>query len=203
MIQQDILKQLEREAYLKTHEDGILDLILGLTLLGIGFHLASKESTLSILVWMSVLFYKPLKDRITVPRLGHVRFGKDRMKKQSQGMTAVSIGISLLLLAGSCLFFFAKTLPVWIHENLVFMAGAVVSIVLFLNGILHGIRKLILYSAGTMALSVVYLLFPIPLSWTFLLLGGLTAAYGLYQMIRFIMRTPLEPTAQKSINEGK
>lgn len=84
------LKEIEKKAYRSTFQDGIWDIFLGLLLLNLAFGALLAKSGVSeglimtILTALTVLIllaFMTGKKRITVPRMGFVKFGQKRKRK--------------------------------------------------------------------------------------------------------------------------
>jgi hypothetical protein len=97
------LKEIEKKAYRSTFQDGIWDIFLGLLLLNLAFGAllansgVSERLNMTILTALTVLIVLAFivgKKRITVPRMGFVKFGPKRKRK---------IWKSRLILLGSVL----------------------------------------------------------------------------------------------------
>ena len=82
MSQSDELKKLSRKAYLSYHQDGLIDILIGLGVLGFGLMMLTDSVVFNMMAWMPIIFYVPLKNRITVPRFGYVQFTSERVKRQ-------------------------------------------------------------------------------------------------------------------------
>ncbi|MCP5099100.1 MAG: hypothetical protein GY943_26400, partial [Chloroflexi bacterium] len=75
------LKALRQKTYLSYHQDGIIDLMVGLSTLGFGISMAAEGSGFIVLSWIGFLLYAPLKKVITVPRLGFVKFDDEQTQR--------------------------------------------------------------------------------------------------------------------------
>ena len=69
MAGKDGFSKLERKAYLSYHQDGLIDIIIGLCTVGFAVNMLADNATFTILGWMPVLFFAPLKNWITIPRV--------------------------------------------------------------------------------------------------------------------------------------
>ena len=78
MVEDKQFRQLERRTYLLYYQDGLVDIIIGLCVIGFAVNMLTDSSALSILAWMPVILLPGLKNRITVPRLGFARFDPKR-----------------------------------------------------------------------------------------------------------------------------
>jgi len=83
---------LKRKVYLAYHQDGILDLVAGSVLLGFGIDMLADNIVFLMLGWLAMLMYIPLKQRVTVPRFGYVRFVSEK-KSQAQSLFLLGLGV--------------------------------------------------------------------------------------------------------------
>ena len=82
------LDEIERRAYLSYHEDGLIDMVIG-----IGLVIASLYAYIEM-VWLmggviAVItpMYMGMKKRYTFPRIGEVTFSKNRTRRSQNSMT--------------------------------------------------------------------------------------------------------------------
>ena len=92
----EIELKLKNKAYLTFHGDGILDILIGWNLIGVGFFLFTHSILYAYLGLIPLFFYKGLKARITLPRLGHAKF---RTRRTPSMWIIGSIGGVFLLAA--------------------------------------------------------------------------------------------------------
>ncbi len=93
--------ELKRKTYLAYHEDGIADLLLGAGTFNFGVGMLRPDSSLWLVTWIFAFLYLPLKNRVTVPRLGYVRFDSRRASVVKGSLTAI---MGLFFLAGIAVF---------------------------------------------------------------------------------------------------
>ncbi len=99
------LKQIERKAYRFNYQDGLMDILMGTIIFGFGFYAYLPESGYGKAnwIWFVVTFlvaqglYQAGKKFITQPRIGQVRFGTIRHRKNKT--LALLMGIIVLLQA--------------------------------------------------------------------------------------------------------
>ena len=80
MSQEQDFKKLQQRTYQSYHQDGLIDIIIGLAIIGYGLMLALDSSIFIFMGWMPIIFYMPLKNRLTVPRIGYVKFTTSNTK---------------------------------------------------------------------------------------------------------------------------
>jgi hypothetical protein len=94
------LKELEKKAYTSTFEDGLLDIFFGtmLALNGISpllEHFGISRHWVTGTFLSLAIFYWAGKKFITMPRIGLVKFGKERKKKTAKAITVIFSAVVL------------------------------------------------------------------------------------------------------------
>ena len=116
------LKELERKAYRTTFQDGLLDIALGLFLIGsavAGFFQDNKPIRLIItvlIVMVPLTVYFLGKKKITVPRIGIVKFGAERKARKKK--VAVIILLAVILSSILALMAMTNSMPFFLVELL-------------------------------------------------------------------------------------
>lgn len=95
------LKQLEKKAFRLFHQDGVMDMYLGLLLAQIGVEellLEGSSSSLRYVVLfagltVSFLLFWSAKTWITKPRLGHVKFGQNRKAAKAKMVILMCLSV--------------------------------------------------------------------------------------------------------------
>jgi len=88
---------LRRKVYLTYHKDGILDLIAGSVMLGFGTFMMTDNIAFLMAGWFVMMMYIFLKNRITIPRFGYVRFESEKSSFR-KGLLSVGIGVLVTFL---------------------------------------------------------------------------------------------------------
>ncbi|MCA9913929.1 MAG: hypothetical protein KC496_11295 [Anaerolineae bacterium] len=195
------LKELERRAYRATFQDGLWDIYLGLVLIGFGSmpFLRNTVSEAASIVFYSALLVLAMtmliggKRSITVPRLGYVRFGKERQRKLSRAR---------LLLIGSVaagVLFFGLTLG-----NIVGLTGFSVLLAGALLIVFGGLAYFLDYHRLLLYAILCSLSLPVGIALenagvvrdaptVFILTGGLALLIGVILLQRFLSHYQLPP----------
>jgi hypothetical protein len=100
------LKELERKAWTSTFEDGLFDIYIGIMFFGIsvGYLLGEIFSTiynylfLFLILGIGIVILAIGKRKITIPRMGFVKFGKTRKMRKVKIMTVLFLSVVLLML---------------------------------------------------------------------------------------------------------
>jgi hypothetical protein len=189
------LAQIRRKAYLAYHQDGIIDLCIGATVLSFGLWRLSGNMLFGSLSWLIFSLYLVLKRSITIPRFGFVRFNEAQRKAQ----ISIAMGLLILLvLAVGGLFFFARPeqIPPDVHTFVrkfhEFVMSGIGAFSMILFGLLFGIKRVVGY--GLLMLTTLYI--AIQLGWpadlTLLSIGTTILLFGAGLLLRFFQRYPLQ-----------
>jgi len=162
------LEELERKAYRTTFQDGFLDITLGLFLIGsavAGFFQDNKPirliiTALIVLVPLTIFFLG--KKKITLPRIGIVKFGPERKARNKK--VAVIILLAVIFSSALALMAMTNTMPFFLVELLKGYGSAtafgLLALTIFLfGGYYNDIPRLYLYGflfGGSLFLSECY-----------------------------------------------
>ena len=116
MKQQINLKEIERKTYRDVSQDGLMELIMGIMM----FMVVGIIITPTIL---KVLFYLPilllgriieaLRKRFTYPRIGHVKFKPENVKKVVGGIFLIMFGLLAIMVIIFALFGDVRDFDLW------------------------------------------------------------------------------------------
>jgi hypothetical protein len=191
-------KRLERMAYLSYHQDGLIDLFIGSAAFGFAMDLATESVLWNMFTWLPIIFYIPLKNRITVPRLGYVSFGSTPRGKNRRLMGLLLLGV-LFFLVGLvfALPIFTRTdtpLLSWVRSNPLLLFGALGALGFGMAGAITGIGRLYAYGLLCAGLLGAGQLLGSALHIPILLLSAAAIAVGTTLMARFTRKYPLAET---------
>ena len=195
MSQSDELKKLSRKAYLSYHQDGLIDMLIGLGILGFGLMMLTDSVVFNMLAWMPIIFYVPLKNRITVPRFGYVQFTSERAKRQ-QLLLALLIGCLLfILLLGVYVFAVGGDMPPLLDTlragDGMLLIGGLFAFMLVLAGLATGLSRLYIYAFLTLLILPGGALMDIEAPYRMIFLGALILLIGIILLVRFLRAYPL------------
>jgi hypothetical protein len=197
-MQQNInLKELEMKAYTSYHEDGLLDLFLGLGIIGfVETVFFNMTSTASIIPALAIVFYMVAKKKITIPRIGHVKFSLNRNPHLLliQGLLVATLLLGLLFGLLVWKFSGSGEMPPWMKmmlEQYPHLIVGFVGVLLFcLTAYATGIKRLYFYAALTLVLFVGGWMLGIQAKRIALLFGVAMMIAGFALLIRFIRKYP-------------
>ena len=203
MSQQINLKELEKKAYRSTFQDGLFDLLLAIMMVGSAFsslfmHFGIPRPLSSIIFpLLAVLIWFGGKKLITIPRMGHVKFGPKRQAAQKKLRIAVVFFVIVTWIA--LLLTVTRTVRIRQFEGLL---GALIVDLLFLTVSLSVMAyfldfdRLYVYAVlYGMAYPFAEFLFPYvgtPLDGiiAFGFTGGIGLVTGLVYLIKFLQKYP-------------
>lgn len=203
------LEGLERKAYVSYHEDGLLDLFLGLGIIGfVETVFFDMTSTAGIIPALAILFYTLAKKRITIPRIGHVRFSRGGNPRLMllQGLLVVTLLLGLLFgflawkaeVSGETPFWIKIVLEKYPHL-IVGLAGA---LLFCLMAYATGMRRYYLYAALMVALFTGGWMVNIQAKRIALLCGVIIMGVGIALLIRFLKKHPRAKEGTSHDKEG-
>lgn len=188
------INQINRQSYQEFHQDGIIDIMVGASLLGFALWLQLDFPLFAFICWLSVGFYKFLKNKLTIPRFGYVRFEEDR-KQFIYGMIAASIVVVLLLSARFLIIegSYAKSnLAGFLRKNHPYVMGSIGAVLLGAFGLWRGLSRFKIYGLLFLGLLVGLFLVNIPGQIALFCAGGAIFLTGCYLLITFLYKHPIE-----------
>jgi len=207
VTKQDTLREVEKKTYMSYHQDGLIDIIIGLYALAFGLGIVvDKILDFSFAVLMPgilIAIILPIwiqaKRKITLPRIGYVNIGT----KGSNKLFALLLGLSV---AGLGVFFlftmmtFQNGRPEWI-ETILFQYGMIwiglgAAVIGNLFAYTMGLKRLHGYGLLTLALFVSGYFLSVPFEYLLLVAGSVIIASGAVLLAQFIRRYPLPKGAQ-------
>ena len=210
------LKELERKAWRSFYQDGLWDIFLGLLLLAmaigallsdIGMSEAGSMLIYLGLVLLALLVLWAGKRRITVPRMGRVKFGPKRKRR----LNKVRVILAISVLVGVVFFVAALAakgnLLEWMSVEFIFLAGWVVNCLvvfslmayfldfsrLYLIGVLYALAvPLDVVQRELSSIDLTFVAFGVPAA-VILLMGAVV-------FVRFLRKYPLSAGEAPGVN---
>jgi hypothetical protein len=195
MLSETELKDAERKNYLSYFEDGIVDIISGLPVLTFGLAMIFGANLLFIFTWMPILLYWPVKQMITLPRMGYVKFNPERRRKISKNFILMVIAGTLFLLLGFVVTLGFEgqilNLETFMKTYSLLILGAVMASAFALISILFELRRFMVYALLVFSAWLAPFLFQINEGIPVAFAGGLISLIGVMILVRFLNRYPL------------
>jgi hypothetical protein len=190
------LKELQRKAMSSFHEDGIIDIIIGILALIWGFSAFTDDQSLSV-IWIAVVIpsYWWLKREYTIPRIGMVRFqprgegGFPRILVTALVGAGVAIGLAIWWASAEASkpFYYYLIADYW---------GPIAGVVLAISGSLYAytasLPRFYTYSALALILIGTVQYSGLPFGVHLLALGAIFLGYGCYLLYKFMRKYPVQ-----------
>lgn len=201
VTQEPNLREIERKAYMSYHQDGLLDIFVGVYVLGFGLGIFMDIiwdsfpiglTMPAILVAVVLPIWIAAKRKITIPRIGFVKFGA----RGSNKLFAIFLG---LMVAGLGVFF-AFTLFQGGHSpwlNMIFQNGLIIVgigslAVCVLFGYSMGLKRLYGYGLLAFIALVIGHFTSIFFAYILMALGTTVMVTGVALLIGFVRKYPLQ-----------
>jgi len=187
---------LKRKVYLAYHQDGILDLVAGSVVLGFGLNMLTDNIVFLMLGWLGMMSYVLVKQRVTVPRFGYVRFESENVTRKKAW---ISVGIGVLFV----LFFLALNLFVsrqpaspetraWIQRyHMVPLSAMLFGLPALAGAIFLGLKRFYLYALLVVSLPLLGAWLMVETYVPIMTTGVIMIAVGAVLLVGFLRKYPL------------
>ena len=196
------LKDLEKNVFQKSFQDGLLDIQIGIMMLTfvlilyLGPYLGDFWVSMIFLpVWAGIFYgVRILRKKIIQPRVGVVEYGKHRKTRLKKITLIIMIINVLALILGVVSFFYFSTLPGWFFST---QLSIIILVGFSLGGYMLEFPRLYLYGILTATAPIIGELlytrlgvphhgFPV----TFGVAGGLMILCGIIILLRLLKKYP-------------
>ena len=203
------LEKIEQRAVAAYYEDGLLDIFEGGYLLFMGLRALNDFAYRHILIWiilpsLGILLYNEAKKLVTYPRVGYIKFTKERRARIARDSIIVMFVAAFVTLTGLFTGMGTPESAPWgvlllNKYNLLFQGGVLASIFLLLSRVmgvtrlrLYSIISLIVYLAGYIYLDSPFIVSSQTLGTPLAIIGVAMVGIGVLHLHRFIGRYPKE-----------
>jgi hypothetical protein len=187
------------------HQDGVLEVVMGATLLNFGFDILNEMSFTSLFTYIPIVLMSAMKNQITISRIGFESFDGDENSVRNwnlitaAGMVLVLVALSMFVLNDTLQIRELISLPSTSHIPSLF-TGLVLALGSLAGAVLIPLKRFYFYAAAALLIGVLGLfLFPAQVA-TFAI-AGVLLGNGVRMMIQFSRKYPLKKDDMK--NEGK
>lgn len=204
MLRNDSVQINPQEDYLHFHNDGPLDIFIGVSIVTIGLGMLTDIYYVFIAILPAVLIpiWRDIKKKYTAPRMKTIHFTEaDRIAKRTMALlTGLLLAGMLVFLAGAMVALFGSQsnglLPVWMQaflkDNFGLLLGAFGALVLTSNAVLYKLKRYFVYAALTLAIFTITSELMAPFWLTIASTGITIALFGLVLLLRFKQEYPVE-----------
>jgi hypothetical protein len=202
MSQEQDFKKLQQRTYASYHQDGLIDMIIGWAIIGFGINMALDSSAFLFLGWLPIVFYVPLKNRITVPRIGYVKFSSSNSL-----VLGIVLAILLVLLMGIFILLIVgpNLIPVqiseWFREYYLLLFGSLLGLGFAGTALATGITRYYAYAVMLVLIIAGGIWLNVPEAFYVIIAGLLIEIVGLTLLVRFLRQYPI--SNEGGINESE
>jgi MFS family permease len=194
------LGELERQSYRSRWKDGTLDLTGGLGVLGVGGTWSLDISWgIGFLVPILITLWFILRSKLVEPRIGRVRFRRERRESErsgTQGSLLLGAGVLLALLAFQV--FQIRSgggFQAWARAWIAGLPCALLALMALTAAALTGLGRFLIYAAVLLLTATVATPLGMEPGPQILIAGGLITVAGLFRFARFISEHPVPAAA--------
>jgi hypothetical protein len=207
MNNNDDIKKLEKKAWISTFQDGLWDIYFGLIIMGLGLTplgiFLGLPETIGVLMFVfswdiiAALIFILAKRYISRPRMGFVKFGQIRKKRNKllSVFLGINVGLTIIMFLFTLIGFFQVNLPgflVMLIIGLLFITTPFSIIAYFIQ-----LKRVFLYALlGGFGLFFSELLSPLldaPFNdiIVFIPFSGMILIFGIIMLLHFLIKYPL------------
>jgi hypothetical protein len=217
MEEEKQFERLESKTYLAHHQDGLLDLLIGQIMLALGLGMASGWiGGLAILGFLPIALYVPLKNRITIPRLGYVEFipkpRREALLKYAYPLLFCTCMVIFLLVARvpegvtpvAPVWTPSEAWPafrLWFQGKETLLLGLAMFVVFGVVGLATEIRRMFAYALLGLIIMGGGQLFHLRTFIPLFVLAAIAYAVGIVMLIQFLQKYPILPEEENLIRD--
>jgi hypothetical protein len=157
--------------------------------------MAIDSSVFSVFAWMPILFYLPLKNRITAPRFGYVRFSSERSTKTKWLIAILIVGVALLFGLGVFVFAVGESIPpevaTWLRQYHMLIFSIVGAVILLCAAVWTGMRRFYVYAGLSVLIVATGSYLGVHPAVYVIILSALVLAVGLWMLAGFLRKYPV------------
>ncbi len=192
---------LKRKVYLAYHQDGILDLVAGSVVLGFGLDMLTDNIAFLMIGWLAMMLYVLIKQRITVPRFGYVRFESEK-KTVQKAWISVGIGVLFVAFFLTLNIFVSKKptspeMQAWIQRyHMVPLSAMLFGLPALAAALFLGLKRFYLYALLAVGLPLVGAWLNIETYIPIVTTGAVIIAFGAILLVNFLKKYPLNAAGE-------
>ncbi len=194
------LKALERRAYTSYHQDGIVDIFLGLAIVTLSIILLFFETIFYLIggilvVW--VVSYAGAKRSITVPRIGYVEFKQSRRYRVMFLVTLLLV-LNFVIFAIMAFGLLTPELRIFLNQYGLLVVAGVVGGLFALFGWVTQVYRLSGYGALAFLVFIITHVFQLHLFFPIFVLGLTITVTGFVMLYQFVQKYPKVESSEGS-----
>ncbi len=189
MITKINLKEIEKKAFTSYHQDGVIEILVGIIFILYGSVLLAGKAGFIGLCWMPALLIVPFKKIITIPRMGFVTFHSTRKIKMTKIALVIFIAGAFTLLL-ILLNYKGQGLSGWINDNLIFLIGLFVAFPPLVGAYSLGVKRFYFFAVLIACVFFVEHFFVGSFPYNALIFGLILLTSGTIVLIQFLKKYP-------------
>jgi len=196
---------LKQKVFLAYHQDGVLDLAAGTVVLGFGLDMLTGNIVFLMLGWLAMMLYFIIKQRITVPRFGYVRF-ESKEKIAAKGMVSVGVGVLVLFLFVALRFFIDRQptspeMEAWMQRyHMVPLSAMLFGLPALVAALYLGLKRFYLYALLAVGLPALGAWINIDTYIPIVSTGLVILTFGVVLLTAFLTKYPLSEEAGNDVS---
>ena len=185
-------RNLRQRLLMVYHDDGLLDLVVGLAVIMLSGVMAFEAVAFIGLIGVPLILYIPIKDRISVPRMGRIRFEpQDESRRKLFAFLFLGLAALLFFLFVSLIRIEPDSgLVAAIRNNQVLTFALLMGGILFAAGHFLNNRRFVIYSVLSLGLLLGFNFFDLRIWSAVLGVGLLMETVGSYHLVDFLRDYP-------------
>ncbi|MFN2234520.1 MAG: hypothetical protein ACK2U1_09840 [Anaerolineales bacterium] len=198
---------IKRKLILAYHQDGILDIVVGSVILGFGLNMLTGNIVFLMFGWLVMMLYIFLKQRITIPRFGYVRF-ESQEKSTTRLWLLLGIGVLVLFivfLGGYFLHGNAANSPEmqsWLQQyHMVPLSGLLFGLPTLAVAVFLNLKRFYLYALLAVGLPALGAWLDIPTFAPIIATGVVILGFGFGLLASFLKRYPAADKDSSNVGE--
>ena len=187
---------LKHKVYLAYHQDGILDLVAGSVVLGFGLNMLTDNIVFLMVGWLAMMLYVLIKQRITIPRFGYVRFESEK-KTIKKAWLSVGIGVLFVAFFLTLNIFVSRKptspdMQAWIQRyHMVPLSAMLFGLPALGAALFLGLKRFYLYAVLAVGLPLLGAMVNIETYIPIVTTGAIMVAFGAFLLVNFLRKYPL------------
>jgi hypothetical protein len=184
-------KNLRQKLLAMYHDDGILDLVAGASVLMLAGVIAFDSVVFIGLIGIPIILYFPIKEQVSIPRMGLIRFEAEDVTRNRM-VFFVLLGLVAFLVVALLRSGVSSGLEELFWENLVLVFALFLAGSLFAAGRILNNPRFVVYALISLVLVLGASFAGLRVWAPVFLVGLLMEAAGVYKLVTFLQAYPLE-----------
>jgi|GEM_PF-2257204 len=189
-VEQDI-KAMEKKIVADYSSDGIIDFLMGITFIGVGFTMLMDRTELVGIFLVPLIFTKAMRKKITFPRIGYTQPDNVGNSSLKAIMILVLLVLTVAIILLGVIAYKNHSVPPFLDGYLLLFGAALVAGYLISTAIITGIKRFYLYALLVGGIFVLGHFLHMQVAWYVFAMGLISFIVGSIWMIRFKKRYPI------------